>query len=539
MSDEKKQKTPAELEQELLAAREKEVAEQPQTEEPEQPQTEEPEQPQTEEPEQPQTEEPEQPQTEEPEQPQTAEAEQPQTVATEKAPQPKVAQEAPQTHKPAEKTAAQLEKEIHASRFSKAEPEPDNDEQATADPEAPLTAAQREAALLKQRQTASQAEQKEEEQEKKGLSRRLGIHNLNKTLKGKLILLGVFLICILIFCIWNFPDTFRAMWGHKEAPATTDENSQGAGKSQRLTDLGKGKAFDTDTSDTAGSGQSKGGDKGGSSKDNGAGSTGATPPPVTFSRALAQGISSSNGSTQGSSNAAGRDEREPEADSANESGVEPAADNAAHKKGLTAIKVLPYDPNLFVPENTAIPCSLDRRFVSDLSGKMTCTINDDIYSANGNVKLIEKGTRATLVYKTGVLRQGMARAFLIATKLRTRKQPFMDIPLVDSEAAGALGESGVDGWIDTHFWERFGGAMMLGMIPDAMQGLSGAAKSNKDNQSDYTSNSREAFAEIAKEAFANSVNIPPTMYKNQGEIITLITGQDLDFSGVYRLKMKH
>lgn len=31
----------------------------------------------------------------------------------------------------------------------------------------------------------------------------------------------------------------------------------------------------------------------------------------------------------------------------------------------------------------------------------------------------------------------------MATKLRTRTQPFIDIPLVDSEAAGALGETGL------------------------------------------------------------------------------------------------
>ncbi|WP_284143472.1 TrbI/VirB10 family protein, partial [Escherichia coli] len=91
--------------------------------------------------------------------------------------------------------------------------------------------------------------------------------------------------------------------------------------------------------------------------------------------------------------------------------------------------------------------------------------------------------------------------------------------------------------IDTHFADRFMGAMMVGMIPDVAQAASGAAKSNKDNQTDYTANSRQAFADIAREAFANSVNIPPTLYKNQGEIITLIVGQDLDFSSIYKLKM--
>jgi type IV secretion system protein VirB10 len=59
--------------------------------------------------------------------------------------------------------------------------------------------------------------------------------------------------------------------------------------------------------------------------------------------------------------------------------------------------------------------------------------------------------------------------------------------------------------------------MMVGMIPDVAQAASGAAKNNKDNQTDYTANSRQAFADIAREAFSNSVNIPPTLYKNQGD----------------------
>ncbi len=121
------------------------------------------------------------------------------------------------------------------------------------------------------------------------------------------------------------------------------------------------------------------------------------------------------------------------------------------------------------------------------------------------------------MYKTGTFNHGQGAVFIAATKLRTRKEPFIDIPLIDTQAAGALGEAGASGWIDTHFADRFMGAMMVGMIPDVAQAASGAAKSNKDNQTDYTANSRRAFADIAREAFANSVNIPPTLYKTRGK----------------------
>ncbi|RYE13645.1 MAG: conjugal transfer protein TrbI, partial [Sphingobacteriaceae bacterium] len=35
----------------------------------------------------------------------------------------------------------------------------------------------------------------------------------------------------------------------------------------------------------------------------------------------------------------------------------------------------------------------------------------------------------------------------------------------------------------------------------------------------------------------NSINIPPTMYKNQGDIIGIMVGRDIDFSKIYTLKI--
>jgi len=212
----------------------------------------------------------------------------------------------------------------------------------------------------------------------------------------------------------------------------------------------------------------------------------------------------------------------------------------ATERSPEPVRRIPYNPDLYVPENTSIPCSLDYRFVSDRAGKIRCTITKDIWSASGNTKLIEKGTGATGLYATGAedgMKHGQGRAFIIITKLRTRQAPFLDIPLIDTNAAGELGEAGVDGWIDSHFGERFGNSLMVGMIPDIGAWASNSA-GKKDRNTDYTENSRQAVAEMAKTTLENSINIPPTLYKNQGEIITLITGQDIDFSNIYQLRMK-
>ncbi|EJT4720275.1 TrbI/VirB10 family protein [Salmonella enterica] len=378
------------------------------------------------------------------------------------------------------------------------------------------TAAEIEKELRAKRQEElNKAEVQEDEQSKK-----LGIFSLNKSNKGRMLVIVIGVLALLVASAYYLPSFIERFKPEPKKEKTDYSAHRTSGRPTNLGDdvnpfsVGKGAS---ESQSTANSDQEQ-----------------KPAESVAYSRALdmsAVADSSSDVSRDTSSQSA-------TATTVAATPEEAPVAQSNQVKALTGIRRLPYDPNLFVPENTAIPCSLDRRFISERSGRLTCTINDDIYSANGNVKLIEKGTGATLIYKSGQLNHGQGLAMVMATKLRTRSEPYIEIPLVDTNAAGALGEIGVDGWIDTHFSERFFGAMMIGMIPDVAQWASGAAKNNKDNQTDYTANSRQAFADIAREAFANSVNIPPTLYKNQGEIITLITGQDLDFSSVYKLRMK-
>ena len=215
--------------------------------------------------------------------------------------------------------------------------------------------------------------------------------------------------------------------------------------------------------------------------------------------------------------------------------VQPVKASAEAKSAPVGMQVekIKMDPNLYIEANTFIPCTLQTRFVSDVAGRVNCIISTDVWSANGRVKLLEKGTKAFGHYQTGSLKHGQGRMFVIWDQLRT--PDFMKITLSDTQATGDLGENGVAGYIDTHFWERFGNAMLLSTVQDGLASLSGQAIS-KDSNSDYTANSREAFAQMAKTTLENSINIPPTMYLNQGDTIGMLTGDDIDFSGVYKLK---
>ncbi|MEQ9886711.1 VirB10/TraB/TrbI family type IV secretion system protein [Pectobacterium zantedeschiae] len=204
---------------------------------------------------------------------------------------------------------------------------------------------------------------------------------------------------------------------------------------------------------------------------------------------------------------------------------------------VTNVRRLGLDPNLYLPVDRYIPCSMMRRFVSDVGGRISCLIGEDVYSANTYVKLIPAGTVARGFYRTGALQHGRSRMFVIWTELRTPEPGSLQIPLIDTEATGPLGEAGISGWIDTHFWERFGNALMLSTVQDVAAAASDSAP-GKDRNTDYTENTRAAASEMAKTALENSINIPPTMYLNQGDVIGIMTGTDIDFSSVYQLRLK-
>ena len=203
----------------------------------------------------------------------------------------------------------------------------------------------------------------------------------------------------------------------------------------------------------------------------------------------------------------------------------------------TGVKRLNLDPSLYIPADRHIPCAMMQRFVSDVGGRFTCQISEDIYSADNFVRLIPAGTIARGLYRTGTLKNGQGRLFLAITELRTPEPDRLIIPMMDSQAVGALGENGVAGWIDNHWMERIGNTVLLGTVQDFAAAAAHTAPGT-DRNTDYTENTRAATAEMAKTVLENSINIPPTMYLNQGDIIGLVTGTDIDFSDVYRLRMR-
>ncbi|WKU18776.1 type IV secretion system protein VirB10 [Advenella alkanexedens] len=187
------------------------------------------------------------------------------------------------------------------------------------------------------------------------------------------------------------------------------------------------------------------------------------------------------------------------------------------------------DLTYLLKKGTNISCTLDTKIVTTHPGITRCIVNKDVYSSNGKVLLVERGSEI-IGEQTTALLQGQARVFVLWNTIDTPNGVTLDI---NSPSADSLGASGQPAQVDTHFWKRFGGAIMLSLIDDGLV-IMGDRVSQSGNTVSYD-NTSDAVQNMATEALKNTINIPPTGYVNQGELVNVMVARDVDFRSVYEL----
>lgn len=200
------------------------------------------------------------------------------------------------------------------------------------------------------------------------------------------------------------------------------------------------------------------------------------------------------------------------------------------------------NPDMVITEGTIVPCTLQTAIDSELPSLVTCVVPIDIRGTTGNVVLLDAGTKIVGQIESGLL-QGQNRLFVDWTRAET---PDHVIVTLDSPGTDELGRGGLPGAVDNHFWDRFGGALMLTLVQGGLDAATIEAAGNGGGNS--TSNqaalgfvyaAQSNGQSVANTALENSINIPPTLTKNQGETVALIVAHDLDFSGVYSLQLNN
>jgi type IV secretion system protein VirB10 len=193
------------------------------------------------------------------------------------------------------------------------------------------------------------------------------------------------------------------------------------------------------------------------------------------------------------------------------------------------------DRSLVIPKGTLFTCSLKTRVITATSGFVGCQVIRNVFSDDGKVLLVERGSHLDGEYRVLQVKPGLTRVPVLWTRVRTPTGVSVDL---DSPATGALGESGIDGYVDNRWAERLGGALLLSLVDDAVKFAlaSQDAGNNGSNNTFLLPNTTAQGSKLAEKVLEATINIPPLLYKNQGGVVGVYVARDLDFSSVYELR---
>jgi type IV secretion system protein VirB10 len=175
------------------------------------------------------------------------------------------------------------------------------------------------------------------------------------------------------------------------------------------------------------------------------------------------------------------------------------------------------DPKNTVTQGTLIPAILETAIDTDVPGYVRAIVSADVRSFDGSRVLVPRSSRLIGQYKSG-LQGGQKRAYVIWTRLIRPDGVSVNIA---SPATSFSGETGLEGRVNSHFFERFGSAMLLSVI--------GGLSAIGGNASVIVAGGGQSAAAAA---IGQSGQIGPTIRVRQGEPIRVFTAKDLDFSKV-------
>lgn len=238
-------------------------------------------------------------------------------------------------------------------------------------------------------------------------------------------------------------------------------------------------------------------------------------PADVFATALATQIHNASTANAGDSGDANRRDRSSAAESyadRTQAFAKSASDQAVPE--ATARRVTTFNR---VGQGKMVPAILETAIQSDLPGMLRAIVAQDVWSEDGSRRLIRRGSRLTGEYRSGLVR-GQTRVFVIWTRLL---QPDGTDVAIGSPGTDDLGQAGLTGVVDRHFAERFGAAVLLSLI--------GSTTTASQGGNTFVVNTSQSFGQVAQDSLQESVNIPPTVFVDQGTPVQVFVARDLVF----------
>ncbi len=175
------------------------------------------------------------------------------------------------------------------------------------------------------------------------------------------------------------------------------------------------------------------------------------------------------------------------------------------------------NPATTVTEGTLIPAVLETAIDTNVPGFVRAVVSQDVRSFDGKNVLVPRSSRLIGQYQSG-LQNGQKRAYVIWTRLI---RPDGASVILQSPAVGFDGTTGLEGKVNSNFFQRFGSAMLLSVV-------GGLSAIGTGGASVILGGGGQAAAAAAQQ----DSQIGPTIRVRQGAPIRVFTARDLDFSAV-------
>lgn len=207
------------------------------------------------------------------------------------------------------------------------------------------------------------------------------------------------------------------------------------------------------------------------------------------------------------------------------------------------IKDLGYLPNKVVPQmsryelkrGSVIPATLITGLNSDLPGRITAQVNQNVYdSATGYRLLIPQGAKVFGRYDSKVS-FGQERMLVVWTDLIFPNGSTLQIGGMagtDAEGYGGFADK-----VDRHLWRTFGSAALIALIGTGidMSLPQSSTLATQETASDAARrNFAESFGRVAEQTISQNLNVQPTIRIRPGYKFNVLVDQDIIFPSAYR-----
>lgn len=178
-------------------------------------------------------------------------------------------------------------------------------------------------------------------------------------------------------------------------------------------------------------------------------------------------------------------------------------------------------PGTTVPRGTVMQAVLESALDSTRGGFARAIVTRDIYGFDGSRVLVQRGSRILGQYKPDVA-SGQNRILIQWQRLTRPDGVIIDL---DSPSADPLGRAGVKGKVNTHFFERFGGAILQSTLDIGVQ-LAARSASRGTVVVALPGSVQQATQIVPPQ------QVQPTIKVKQGTSVSVFVAQDLDFTDV-------